>query len=179
MHIRILWTLISNLICLSSVYSDAKKVSVKETAWIPTLFLTEGQLEAEYDTIPAGTSQSFTFTITPKNTAEGIKVPDTVVTYIAEEGGKPITTKSFSQEMYAFSSSDILKYKLLGYGSTASLGMLNTEGDWIKTVGVVGVAGIIYVLMGMYSAVSKKAADSRRTRNLREFGLTEEEMKTK
>lgn len=81
--------------------------------------------------------------------------------------------------MHAFSSADILKYKLLGYGSTVSFGMLNTEGDWIRTVGLVGGAAIIYALMGMYSAVSKKAADSRRTRNLREFGLTEEEMKTK
>jgi hypothetical protein len=149
-------------------------VTVKETAWIPTLFLTEGQLEAEYDTIPAGTSQSFTFTITPKNTADGIKIPDTVVTYIATEGGKPITTKSFSQQMYAFSSSDILKYKILGYGSTATFGMLNTEADWIRTVGIIGAAGIIYVLMGMYTAVAKKTADSRRARYLKEFGVPEE-----
>lgn len=154
-------------------------MSVKESEWSPIRFLTEGQLEAEYDTIPAGTSQSFTFTVTPKMTAEGVKIPDTVVTYVATEGGKPITTRSVTKEMYVFSSADIVKYKLLGYGSTATMGMLNTEGDWIRAVAVLGGAGVLYVLFGMYTAVSKKAADSRRARNLRDFGLTEEEMKTK
>jgi len=172
-------TTIAKPACFNCDYSDAKSVSVKETAWIPTLFLTEGQLEAEYDTVPAGTSQSFTFTITPKMPAEGIKIPDTVVTYLPTEDGNPVTTTSAPKEMYVFSSADILKYRLLGYGSTATMGLLTSEGDYIKVAGVLGVAAALYMLFGMYTAVSKKAADSRRARNLREFGLTEEEMKTK
>jgi hypothetical protein len=170
---------ISNHACPSCDYSDAKSVFVKEPEWNPTIFLIEGQLEAEYDTIPAGTSQSFTFTVTPKTTIEAIKIPDTVVTYVAVADDKPVTTTSATKEMYVFSSADVLKYKLLGYGSTATMGVLKTEADWIKTVGILGVLGALRMLWGMYTAVSKKAADSRRARNLRDFGLTEEEMKTK
>ena len=148
-------------------------MSVKETAWIPTLFLTEGQLEAEYDTIPAGTSQSFSFTITPKNTAEGIKIPDTIVTYVATEGGKPITTKAATKEMYVFSSADILKYKLLGYGSTATMGMLTTEADWLRTVIIIVGAGVVYLAMGMYTKLAKTHEDSKRRRALKDLGLAD------
>jgi Translocon-associated protein beta (TRAPB) len=152
-------------------------VSVKETAWIPTLFLTEGQLEAEYDTIPAGTSQSFTFTVTPKNTAEGIKIPDTVVTYIATEGGKPVTSKAATKEMYVFSSADILKYKLLGYGSTATFGILKNEGDWIKTIAIIGGAGVVYMILGAYTKTAQQLDKSKRLRAQKALGLAGDELK--
>lgn len=147
-------------------------MSVKEEAWRPDAFLTEGQLEAEFDTIPAGTTQSFSYSITPKDSgASTHTVAPVLVTYIAEANTKPVTTHSSALTLQVFSSTDLFKEKALDWGSTLSLGMLVTESDWIR-FGVLAAAGVLaYMLLGFYKVVSKSHEDSKRRKALKGLGL--------
>ena len=155
-------------------------MSVKEEAWRPDAFLTEGQLEAEYDTIPVGTTQSFSYSITPKEAGTStFTIAPVLVTYVAEENTKPVTTRSSELIVRVYSPTDLFREKALLWGTTISLGMLETESDWIR-FGVLAVGGVLaYVLFGFYQVVSKSRDDSKRRRALRDLGVKEEDLKQK
>ena len=150
---------------------------MKEDAFRPEEFHIEGQLDAEYDAIPVGSSRAFSYSITPKESGKFSGTP-TFVTYIAEDAGKPVTTRAPQLLVQVFTSTELLKDQVLGYGSTATLGMLSTESDWIRFAAVVAGGSVLYTLFGAYNALVKSRANAKRRRALRDLGMTDD-LKTK
>lgn len=150
----------------------------KEAEWNPEAFTTAGDLSAQFDSVPAGTTYSFSYSITPKFPLERYDHRPTVVTYVAEEGAQPVTTTSSWLQFTAYSSANILKLHALRVGSTLTLGGLNTPTDWMRLV--IGAAALVvaYVSWSTYSSVSAMRKKNTSRRALKGLGISEDDLKT-
>lgn len=146
---------------------------MKEEAWQATAFLTEGQLEAEIESISPGGIESFSYSISPK-TSGYFEGRPTLVTY--SDGGddeEPVTTRSPPLYVRVFTGTELLTARALELGASVSLGTLKSERDWMLFVGGVGALVVVYISLGAYRAAVKSRADMRRRRVLKEFGFDE------
>jgi hypothetical protein len=157
--------------------SDAKSVTVKDDGWRPDAFHIEGQLEAEFATIPAGGVESFSFSVTPKGPGVQEALP-ILATYLStEDADTPVTTRSSPLYVRVYTGTELLKYQALEIGSSLTLGILKSESDWIRFAVLVGGGTIVYTVLGTYRALAKSRAESRRRRALKDLGL--DDLKTK
>lgn len=150
--------------------SDAKDVIVVETPWLEDAFRTEGETNAKYDVLPAGTTQSFSYSLTPKDNPGTHMGPFTIVTYVGE-GGRSITSKAAPPMVVVYSAFQAAVYKALGVGATLTGGTLTSVRDWAVAGGLVGAAGAAYLAYGAQKALAKTRADSRRRRALKDLGV--------
>jgi hypothetical protein len=157
--------------------SAATDVEIKEDGWPGEAFLTEGTLEASYASIPAGATQSFAYTVTPKYALPRYEQRPALVTYVAADGEKPVTTSSPVLAFAIYTSGDVMLAKALRVGSFVTLGMLNTQKEWLRFLAIAGGAVLVYVLLSAYRTATKTREHSRRQRALRDLGM--EDMKTK
>lgn len=157
--------------------SDAKSVTVKDEGWRRDAFHIEGQLEAEFASIPAGGVETFSFSVTPK--APGVQEARPILaTYLnAEDAGEPVSTRSSPLYVHVYTGTELLKYRALEIGSTLTLGILKTEKDWVRFAVLAGGGTIVYMSLGTYRALAKSRAESRRRRALKDLGL--DDLKTK
>lgn len=148
-------------------------MSVKEEAWQPTAFLTEGQLEAEIESLSPGGIESFSYSISPK-TAGIFEGRPTLVTYSA--GGdttEAVTTRSPPVYIRVFTGTELLTARALELGASVTLGALKSQRDWVMFGGAVGALIAVYISLGAYRAAVKGQAEMRRRRVLKEFGFDE------
>ena len=149
------------------------RVSAEEEAWNSEAFVTTGSLTATLESLPAGATHSFSYTVVPKMPVPSYEHRATLVTYVAQEGGSAVTTASPWLPFRAYTSTDLLKDKALRVGTTLTMGQLNTAPDWVRTGLITGVAVGGYTAWSVYSAVVAGRAASKRRSALKSLGLDE------
>lgn len=92
--------------------SPATQVQVTEETWPAEEFEVSGDLSAKFDTLSPGASLSHSYTLTPKGKVSTVQRP-TIVTYVAEEKGKQLSTSSPWLPFQSFTNQDVLIIKAL------------------------------------------------------------------
>jgi hypothetical protein len=148
-------------------------VSAVEEEWNLRAFTTTGTLTTTLESLPAGATHSFTYTVVPTMAVPSYDHPVTLVTYVAQEGGSAVTTASPWLPFRAYTSTDLVKDKALRVGTTLTLGQLNTASEWVHASLVTGVAVGGYTAWSVYGAVVAGRAASKRRSAIKSLGLDE------
>lgn len=152
--------------------SDATDVSVEEPEWDFHLFETEGDMSGSFDTIPAGVTKSFSYVIIPKLPLNRFEQPELTVSY--NDGDRKISTKGPKEYLKIHSKEELLKKKILDAGSMATLGMITSEEQWIRTIVVGGGIFITLFAFRLAKKVQDIVQNSKRKSALKEFGFKDE-----
>lgn len=145
----------------------ASNVKVQEPEWDEQLFRTEGDLEATFDSVPAGSTKSFKFMVTPKVKLQRFDQPSTEVTY--EDNGKAVSTNGPTLYLQTFKAEDILLMKALNIGGYISLGMLTTGAQWARASIMCAGSFAVYVVINLVRKLKTMSQESKRKRALREL----------
>ena len=152
-------------------------MSVVESEWEPDAFLIEGTMKESYKMIPAGATESFSYSLTPKHAFVRYEQKPSSLTYRPTENGNLISVEGFPLTFSVFSTSDVLIARALRVGSVISLGMLNSQKQWTRFTAILGGSALVYMLLGMYRAAATARQNRNRQKYLREFGIDDEKTK--
>lgn len=76
--------------------------------------------------------------------------------------------------MKVHSKEELLKKKILDVGSMATLGMITTEEQWLRTIVICAVGLIALVAYKLAKKVQNAMQSSKRKSALKEFGFKDE-----
>lgn len=156
----------------SCLCREASDVSVSDSEWAEQLFRTEGEISGSFDSIPAGATKSFTYTITPKVPLNNFEHPELSIAYT--DGGKKIESKGPKEYIKVHSKEDMMKTNFLEMGAYVTLGMLRSEEQWIRAVVIFAGSLCVYVFLNVVRNVRAMLANKKRKSALKEFGFKEE-----
>lgn len=148
-----------------------------EEEWASEAFMTEGNLQNRFNMIPAGAAESFSYSITPKLALHQYQHYPTTVEYVAVEGKDKITTEGPPLVFAVFSASDVMISRALRIGSVISLGLLNTQKQWMRFAAILGGSGLVFMLMSLYRAAATARQHRNRQKILKEFGIDDDKTK--
>lgn len=159
----------SNDLCCCS---DATDVSVEDTEWDVHLFDTEGEITGSFDTIPAGVTKSYSYVIIPKVPLNRFEQPE--ITFSYKDGDREISSQGPKDYVKIHSKEELMRKKILNFGSTATLGMITTEDQWIRAVVVCAGSLITLFAFRLAKQIQNMMQTSKRRSALKEFGFKDE-----
>lgn len=152
--------------------SDATDVSVKDTEWDASLFKTEGEITGSFDLIPAGVTKSFSYVIIPKVPLNRFEQPELTLSYT--DGEKKITSQGPRDYLKIHSKEELLKKKIIDFGSMATLGMITSEQQWIRAAVIFAGSCVTLVALRLARKLKDAMQSSKRKSALKEFGFKDE-----
>lgn len=156
--------------CIFKRCSAASKIKISEQEWPADRFETSGSLSSEVDSISPGASYTYSYTITPQGKVAFVQRP-TIVTYIAEDGGKQLSTSGPWLHFQSLTTQDQIIVKALEVGATVSFGLFTSLSDWVRAGFVVGSALALYFGYSAVKAVSDSRKKSKRKSALKALGV--------
>jgi hypothetical protein len=152
--------------------SEAKDVSVNDAEWDAQLFRTEGEISGTFDSIAAGATKTFSYTITAKVPLNRFEQPELTLSY--KDGENEITSQGPRDYIKVHSKEELLRKKILEIGGMITLGMITTESQWIRFVVMFAGSFSVYALLNVARKLRTMMENSKRKSVLKEFGFKDE-----
>jgi hypothetical protein len=151
---------------------EATDVSVSDTEWDSQLFTTTGDISATFDTIPAGTTKAYSFSVVPSVPLNRFEQPELTISYTTN--GKSVSSQGPKEYLKVHSRDEMLRRRILSAGAWLTLGAITDEETWLKTI--VGIAGSVALYVGYSLVKGTKSTfqSAQRKRVLKEFGVKDE-----
>ena len=136
------------------------------------MFETEGEITGSFDSIPAGVTKSFSYVIIPKVPLNRFEQPELTFSY--KDGEKKITSQGPKDYVKIYSKEELMRKKILDVGSMATLGLITTEEQWIRSVVICAGSFIALVAFRLARKLRELMQSSKRKSALKEFGFKDE-----
>jgi hypothetical protein len=150
----------------------ATDVSVSDAEWDPVLFSTEGDISAEFDSIPAGATKAYSFLVIPSVPLNRFEQPELTISY--KSNGRAITSQGPKEFLKVHSKDELFRKKLFKFGALVTLGAVRDEQQWLKAAVFVAGAIALYVIYNLVMGTKTTLSDAKRKRALKEFGFKDE-----
>lgn len=148
----------------------AKDVQLNDAEISEDFTLLDGSISASLGKIDAGSSVQHSYVLVPNKGSFGLRFEPAAVTYIAEiDTNDKQKTRSSSPGLYIQTPAEQIQYYMIVAGRYATLGMVQTPGQWRNLAIVFFVA---FVAVGGNSAINsikQTRSDRSRARALQEL----------
>lgn len=152
--------------------SEATDVKVSDAEWDVQLFDTKGDISATFDSIAAGATKTYSFSVVPSVPLNRFEQPELAISY--KTNGRSISSQGPKEYLKVHSKDEMLRQKLLSAGMWLTLGAVRDEETWIKTIVVVAAAVAMYALYSILKGGAETLQTAKRNRVLKEFGVKDE-----
>ena len=158
-------------------------MKVSDSEWDAQLFETKGDISASFDSIAAGATKAYSFSVVPSVPLNRFEQPEISVSYTTE--GRTVSAQGPKVRIELDRRAHALRTPWLALtratlslvrqvGAWLTLGAVRDEETWIKAI--VGTAGVV-VVYALWSVLKGGAATiqtAKRNRVLREYGVKDE-----